>query len=78
MIVTLWYGDSGTARLLIFSQVILSLQLSFAVVPLVMFTADRRKLGDLIAPRWLTALAVLTTLLIIVLNLKLLYDQFAR
>ncbi|OGA04183.1 MAG: divalent metal cation transporter [Betaproteobacteria bacterium RIFCSPLOWO2_02_FULL_62_17] len=78
VIVTLWYGDSGTARLLIFSQVILSLQLSFAVVPLVMFTADRRKLGDLIAPRWLTALAVLTTLLIIVLNLKLLYDQFAR
>jgi len=78
VIVTLWYGDSGTARLLIFSQVILSLQLSFAVVPLVMFTADRRKLGDLIAPRWVTALAVLTTLLIIVLNLKLLYDQFAR
>lgn len=50
-IVTIWYGHSGTAKLLIFSQVILSLQLSFAVVPLVMFTADRRKMGELIAPR---------------------------
>ena len=41
-----------------------------------MFTADRRKLGELIAPRWVSALAVLTTLLIIALNFKVLYDQF--
>jgi len=74
-IVTIWYGDSGTAKLLIFSQVILSLQLSFAVVPLVMFTADRRKLGELIAPRWVTALAVATAAIIIALNIKLLHDQ---
>ena len=74
-IVTIWYGDSGTAKLLIFSQVILSLQLSFAVVPLVMFTADRRKLGELIAPRWVTALAVATAAIIIALNVKLLHDQ---
>ena len=53
---------------------ILSLQLPFAIVPLVMFTADRRKMGDLIAPRWVTALAVLTALIIISLNVKLLWD----
>jgi manganese transport protein len=73
-IVTIWYGEKGTAQLLILSQVILSLQLPFAIVPLVMFTADRRKMGELIAPRWVTALAALTAAIIIALNLKLLYD----
>jgi len=73
--VTIWYGESGTAKLLILSQVILSLQLSFAVVPLVMFTADRSKMGELVAPRWLTALAMLTAAIIIALNVKLLVDQ---
>ena len=55
-IVTIWYGESGTAHLLVLTQVVLSLQLSFAVFPLVMFTADRAKMGALVAPRWLTAL----------------------
>jgi manganese transport protein len=73
-IVTIWYGEKGTAQLLIFSQVILSLQLPFAVVPLVMFTADRRKMGELTAPRWVTALAIATAALIITLNIKLLVD----
>jgi manganese transport protein len=73
-IVTIWYGEKGTAQLLILSQVILSLQLPFAIVPLVMFTADRRKMGELIAPRSVTALAALTAAVIIVLNVKLLYD----
>jgi manganese transport protein len=73
-IVTIWYGEKGTAQLLILSQVILSLQLPFAIVPLVMFTADKRKLGGLVAPRWLTALAALTALIIIILNIKLLVD----
>jgi manganese transport protein len=73
-IVTIWYGEKGTAQLLILSQVILSLQLPFAIVPLVMFTADRRKMGELIAPRWVTALAALTAAVIIALNIKLLYD----
>jgi manganese transport protein len=72
--VTIWYGESGTAKLLIFSQVQLSLQLPFAVVPLVMFTADRRKMGTLVAPRWVTALAVITAVIIIALNIKLLID----
>ena len=75
--VTLYYGSRGTGELLILTQVILSLQLSFAVVPLVMFTADRAKMGDLVAPRWLVAFAALITLVIIALNLKLIADFLA-
>jgi manganese transport protein len=71
-IVTIWYGESGTAKLLIFSQVALSLQLPFAIVPLVMFTADRSKMGVLAAPRWVTALAAFTALVVIFLNVKFL------
>lgn len=73
-IVTIWYGEKGTAQLLILSQVILSLQLPFAIVPLVMFTADRSKMGELVAPRWVTVLAALTAAIIIALNVKLLHD----
>src|SRR5436305_1089241 len=73
-VVTIWYGEKGTAQLLILSQVVLSLQLPFAIVPLVMFTADRRKMGDLVAPRWVTALAALVAAIIIALNIKLLFD----
>jgi manganese transport protein len=72
--VTIWYGEQGTAKLLILSQVILSLQLPFAIVPLVMFTADRRKMGDLVAPRWVTAFAALIAAVVIALNVKLLID----
>src|SRR4051812_16010864 len=73
-IVTVWYGEKGTAQLLILSQVVLSFQLPFAVVPLVMFTASRQKMNELIAPRWVTALAVLVAAIIIALNVKLLID----
>ena len=73
-IVTIWYGERGTAELLILSQVVLSLQLPFAIVPLVMFTADRRKMGALTAPRWVTLLAVLVAVIIIALNVKLIVD----
>jgi len=72
--VTIWYGEAGTAKLLILSQVILGLALPFSVVPLVMFTADRAKMGELVAPRWVSALAALVAAVLIVLNLKLLYD----
>ena len=65
-------GVSGTAQLLLFSQVILSLQLSFAVFPLVMFTSDRVKMGDFANPPWLKALAYLVAGVIAVLNLWLL------
>jgi manganese transport protein len=73
-IVTIWYGEAGTAKLLILSQVVLGLALPFSIVPLVMFTADRRKMGALVAAKWVTALAVLTAAILIALNMKLLYD----
>ncbi|QRM54511.1 Nramp family divalent metal transporter [Sinorhizobium sp. BG8] len=72
--VTIWYGDGGTSALLILTQVVLSLQLSFAVFPLVMFTADRAKMGEMVAPRWLVAIAYLVAVTIAVLNVKLLFD----
>jgi manganese transport protein len=74
VICTALYGDSGLAKLLIFSQVVLSLQLSFAVVPLVLFTSNRQKMGEFVNPRWLTGLAWLTTGIIVALNLKYLAD----
>jgi manganese transport protein len=73
-IITIWYGDKGTAQLLILSQVVLSLQLPFAIVPLVWFTADRNKMGELPAPRWLTAVASIVAVVIIALNAKLVLD----
>ena len=72
--VTVLYGSSGTGQLLILTQVVLSLQLSFAVVPLVMFTTDRRKMGALVAPLWLALFAALIAVVIVGLNLKLLWD----
>jgi manganese transport protein len=74
-IVTIWYGEAGTAKLLIFSQVVLGIALPFSVIPLVMFTADRRKMGALAAPIWVTLLATLTVVVLIAFNFKLLADQ---
>lgn len=68
------YGESGIARLLIFSQVILSFQLAFAVVPLVIFTSDSQKMGSFTNPMWLTLLAWLCAIFIVLLNLKYLWD----
>src|SRR5947208_451536 len=76
-IVTIWYGEAGTAKLLILSQVVLGLALPLSIVPLVMFTADSRKMGELVAPRWVTVLAALTGAVLIALNIKLLYDQIS-
>jgi manganese transport protein len=74
-IVAALYGDRGTHDLLVLSQVILSLQLPFAVVPLVRFTSDRRKMGQFTISRWVKVLAWITAGVIIVLNLKLLADE---
>jgi manganese transport protein len=74
-VVTIWYGEAGTAKLLILSQVVLGLALPFSIVPLVMFTADRRKMGELAAARWVTALAALVAAIIVALNVKLIADQ---
>ncbi|MBX6362779.1 MAG: Nramp family divalent metal transporter [Gemmatimonadetes bacterium] len=71
-IVAILYGASGTARLLILSQVILSLQLSFAVFPLVRFTSDRRKMGEFVNAGWLRALAWVVAWFIALLNAWLL------
>ncbi|PWC56652.1 Nramp family divalent metal transporter [Azospirillum sp. TSO22-1] len=74
VMVTWQYGESGTAQLLILSQVTLSLQLPFAVIPLMLFATDRSRLGVLAAPRWQAVLGWAATALIVGLNLKLLYD----
>jgi manganese transport protein len=74
--VTLLYGSAGTGQLLILTQVVLSLQLSFAVVPLVLFTTNRAKMGAMVAPLWLGAVSWLIAAAIVVLNLKLLWDFF--
>ena len=76
VICTALYGESATAKLLILSQVILSMQLSFAVVPLVLFTSDRKKMGKFANLLWIKILAWITASIIIVLNLKLLLDFF--
>jgi manganese transport protein len=68
------YGEQGTGSLLIFSQVILSLQLSFAVFPLVMFTGDRHRMGAFVAPVWLRSLAWFVAVIIATLNVWLLYQ----
>ncbi|WP_161993369.1 Nramp family divalent metal transporter [Xanthomonas translucens] len=75
VVVTWLYGERGTAKLLVLSQVLLSMQLPFAVIPLVRFVADKRKMGALVAPRWLVWLSWVIAALIVVLNAKLLGDM---
>ena len=77
IIVVILYGERGTGPLLILSQVILSLQLSFAVFPLVMFTGDRAKMGPFVSPRWMQVLAWVVAVMIALLNIYLLYKTFA-
>src|SRR5207247_10093863 len=75
-VTAIFWGEHGTAQLLILSQVILSLQLSFAVFPLVMFTSDRLKMGEFVNPRWLKILAYLVAVFIAALNAYLLVRGF--
>jgi manganese transport protein len=74
VIVIAIYGEQGTGSLLILSQVILSLQLPFAVFPLVRFTADHGKMGRLVAPAWMQALAWPVAVVIAALNVWLLWQ----
>ena len=74
VIVAIVGGESATAKLLILSQVILSLQLSFAVFPLVMFTSDKLKMGEFVNPVWVKILAYLVATVIAVLNVWLLFS----
>jgi manganese transport protein len=73
----IFFGEHGTAQLLILSQVILSLQLSFAVIPLVRFTSERAKMGEFVNPGWLKILAYTVAVVIAALNAWLLF-QTAR
>jgi len=72
----IFFGASGTAKLLILSQVILSLQLSFAVFPLVRFTSDRAKMGEFVNATWLKVLADAVAVMIAGLNAWLLAQTF--
>ena len=72
----IFFGENGTARLLILSQVILSLQLSFAVFPLVRFTSDRAKMGEFVNPVWLKTLAYGVAVVIAALNALVLVQAF--
>jgi manganese transport protein len=77
VIVVALYGERGTGALLILSQVILSLQLSFAVFPLVMFTGDKAKMGPFVAPPWMRGLAWVVAVIIAALNAWLLVQTLA-
>ncbi|MEN6641591.1 MAG: Nramp family divalent metal transporter [Armatimonadia bacterium] len=77
--ITIWVaGDQGTYRLLILSQVILSLQLPFAVIPLVHFTSDRERMGEFANRAWVRWLAWATTLVIVALNVRLVIAWVAK
>ncbi len=75
--VTAFYGETGTTQLLVFSQVILSMQLPFAVIPLVLFVTDRSKMGLLVVLRSVAVVAWVVAALVLALNVKLLFDTFA-
>ncbi|MFB6363398.1 Nramp family divalent metal transporter [Paenibacillus elgii] len=77
VIVTAIAGESGTAKLLILSQVILSFQLAFAVIPLVKFTSDKKKMGEFVNAPWLTVLSWIVAIFIAAVNIYLLYKTFA-
>lgn len=72
-----WFGEGKTTDLLIWSQVILSMQLSFAVIPLLRFTDEKAKMGRFANPVWIRMLAWTSAVIIVVLNFKLLFDFFA-
>lgn len=74
IVVTAIYGERGTGELLVLSQVVLSMQLPFAVIPLVQFVSDKEKMGSLVIPRWVAVLSWVVAGIILILNFKLLYD----
>jgi manganese transport protein len=70
------FGEGKTTELLIASQVVLSMQLGFAVWPLMRFTGEKAKMGEFVNPPWISVLGWITALVIILLNIKLLIDTF--
>jgi manganese transport protein len=71
-----FYGESRTTDLLVASQVVLSMQLAFAVVPLLRFTSEKSKMGEFANPLWIKILGWTTASIIIILNVKYLVDKF--
>jgi manganese transport protein len=71
-----FFGESKTTELLIASQVILSMQLGFAIWPLMRFTGEKNKMGEFVNPLWVKFLGWTIAVIIIVLNVKLLFDTF--
>src|SRR6187431_1140973 len=76
-IVMLVMGESATGKMLIFSQVILSLQLGFAIIPLIHFVSDRTKMGEFVIPLWQKILSWLATIVIITLNINLVFNEIS-
>jgi manganese transport protein len=76
LLTIIFFGEGSTTDLLILSQVILSLQLSFAVIPLIMFTSDRQLMGEFVNPTWLKVLAYAVATIIVGLNCWLLFQTF--
>jgi manganese transport protein len=72
LIAIIFFGENSTSSLIVLSQVILSLQLPFAVIPLVMFTSNHRLMGEFVNPLWLKTLAGLVAIIIVCLNIWLL------
>ena len=70
-----YYGENATGSMLVLSQVILSLQLPFAIIPLIHAVADKRRMGEFSIRPWLQALAWLVAAIIVTLNVKLIIDQ---
>ena len=77
LLTIIFFGEGSTTDLLILSQVILSLQLSFAVIPIIMFTSDRKLMGEFVNPTWLKGLAYAVATIIVVLNGWLLFQTFS-
>ncbi len=73
-VVTILFGAAGTGKLLILSQVVLSIQLPFAIIPLVLFTSNRKKMGRFASPWWLVMIASLIAMLVVALNIKVIFD----
>lgn len=71
----LYFGEGALGELLILSQVVLSLQLGFAVIPLIHFTSDKIKMGEFAIKPWVKVLAWLSAIIIVGLNIKLVYEE---
>ncbi len=78
IIAIMYFGEDSTGELLVLSQVVLSLQLPFAIIPLIHFVSDRRRVGDFTIARWVQGLAWLVAGIILALNIKLVLDEISK